>query len=174
MAGTPRIQGVMWEMIHDGALVPPDPSGTISYQAVEVAFSEAPPIPPDPSGTISYQAVEVAFSEIPVGYATFYGDMLEVAWIFGSFTPTPTPPTPVPRSCGYLVNPDFSINTYGLRTLSCERKKAPGVEQVPFRLAHQDNLGLRRDAEASGPVVVKTDGILYELTLEAAWTYTGE
>ena len=160
----------------EGPEVPVGPSGTISYQSVEVAFSEAPEVPAGPSGTISYQSVEVAFSEvpeIPVGTSTFYGDILEVAWVFGSWTPEPDPPAPTGKKCGYLVNPDFSINTYGLRTLTCERIKAPGVEQVPFRLAHQTNLGLRRKGGSSGDSPPPENGIFYETTLEVAWVYTG-
>lgn len=147
MAAETRIQGIVWEFVHDG----------IDQGA-------------DLSGTISYQSVEVAFSVLVAAEAILYGSIIEVAWMFDvSYVPPPDPPVPIHRECGPLVNPDFSINTYGLRTLSCERVKAVGVEQVPFRLAHQTNLGLRRTSAPPGDI--STSSKLYGSIIEVGWSY---
>ena len=173
-------QGIVWEVVHAEVTVP-SPSGSISYQGVELAFSVVPPtpsgsvsyqgvelafsvVPPTPSGSVSYQGVELAFSVVP-GTSLLYESMVEIAWMF-DYSDWP-PPKKTPRSCGVLINPDFSINTYGLRTLSCERIKAPGVEQVPFRLAHKDNMGLRRIVGVT-PVKTATAHLFGEV-LEIAW-----
>ena len=50
-----RIQGIIWEFVHDGTNAEPL-SGSISYQTAEVAFH-----PTFDSGSVSYQTSEVAF-----------------------------------------------------------------------------------------------------------------
>ena len=121
-----------------------------------------------PSGSVSYQTVEAAFAL--VGHGVLYGSLNEVGWRFDHGTWPPVDPSVIPEDCsgGVLVNPDFSINTYGLRTLSCERVRAPGVTQVPFRLAHKTNLGLRRldIPQASGSARV------YGSVAEVGWLYS--
>ena len=110
----------------------------------------------------------------PEPTALLYENMTEVAWAYDYGYHPPEPPTPVKRNCGVLINPDFSINTYGLRTLSCERLKAPGVEQVPFRLAHKDNMGLRRRGSSIIPIppIAVPTGRLYEAVTEVAWVWS--
>jgi|7_EtaG_2_1085326.scaffolds.fasta_scaffold01175_7 hypothetical protein len=147
-----RIQGAIWEIVHTGEDSPAPISGTVSYQAIEIAFMPLPPA----------QVV-----------GRLYENMTEVAWKY-DYGYHPPPPPPAKRNCGVLINPDFSINTYGLRTLSCERLKAPGVEQVPFRLAHKDNMGLRRKGSSITPIppVGYPTGRLYEAVTEVAWVWS--
>ena len=141
------------------AFSPTFESASIAYQAVQVAFRQIVP-----SASISYQAVQVAYTL--TGLAQLYGSISEVGWMFNYSNWPPVEPIPY-EECGVLVNPDFSLNTYGLRTLSCERVKAPGVEQVPFRLAHKTDLGLRRlniEQDEGGAT-------LYGTVIEAGWLY---
>ena len=138
-------------------------SGSISYQQAEVAFTA-----PGDTGSISYQQVEVAFSFFSEG--KLYGNTTEVAWAFYPNGWPPAPPEPIVESnCGVLIQPNYTINTYGLRTLSCERIKAPGVDQVPFRLGHKTNLGLRRRVYTH--VSGAGDPVLYGAINEVAWAY---
>jgi len=139
-------------------------TGNISYQNSQVAF-----ILSEVSSQISYQNSQVAFA---LAGAKIYEAITEVAWIYNSSVPYP-PVEPIPAGkggCGVLVNPDFSLNTYGIRTLTCERIRAPGVEQVPFRLGHKTNLGLRRVTDSATPIKNGDSGV-YGIITEVAWVY---
>jgi len=98
-----------------------------------------------------------------------FSNISEVAWIFDkSWSPAPAPsPTPISgaSSAGVMVNPDFSLNVFGLTNLSGQRVRR--VDQVPFRLGVLNTvLSLRRIRDADIP----GQGLkVYSTITEVAW-----
>lgn len=115
----------------------------------------APPPPPPPSGTLN-----------------LYSNISEIAWIYkeapssgGGSGPSSLPILPAGNG-GPMISSDYTINSF--KALSAERVRR--VEQVPFRLARKDRLGVRKLAESSPPPPPIGDDIkFYSNVTEIAW-----
>lgn len=144
----------------------PDVTGTYSID-LEITDNEncssitgtvtaliAPPPPPPPSGTLN-----------------LYSNISEIAWIYkevpssGGSSTSSLPILPAGNG-GPMISSDYTINSF--KALSAERVRR--VEQVPFRLARKDRLGVRKLAESSPPPPPIGDDIkFYSNVTEIAW-----
>jgi len=110
------------------------------------------------------------------GDVDLFSSFTEVAWIYdgsiySSGSPSSgagsLPPLIQPSSGGPMIGSDYVINSF--KALSSERLRR--VEQVPFRLARKDRLGVRRLGESTAPPAppVDDDIELYSNFVEVAW-----
>jgi len=110
------------------------------------------------------------------GKMNLYSNIAEVAWIYKDDSPGggggsggPPPLKPLGNG-GPMISSDYTINSF--KALSAERVRR--VDQVPFRLARKDRLGVRKlvITGSTPPEPPTGDDIrIYENIAEIAWIY---
>jgi hypothetical protein len=112
------------------------------------------------------------------GDLSLFLNLAEIAWVYkddssggGSGGGSGLPALKPAGNGGPMISSDYTINSF--KALSAERVRR--VDQVPFRLARKDRLGVRKLAQSVPPPPPPTpsgdDIRIYENVAEIAWIY---